>query len=38
MAAFLLDCREDERPVNFPSKEASSLVLEMMASFTDDAI
>ena len=38
MAVFLLDCREDERPANFPSKEACSPVLEMMVSFTDDAI
>ena len=35
---FLPDCREDERPANFLSQEASSPVLEMMASFTDDAI
>ena len=39
MAVFLLECREDEeRQVNFPSKQASSPVLETMASLTDGAI
>ena len=38
MAVFLLECREDERLVEFPSKEASQSILEMMASFTDAAI
>ena len=39
MAVFLLECRKDEeRLANFPSKEASSPVLEMIASFTDAAI
>ena len=36
---FLLECRKDEeRQANFPNKEASQFVLEMMASFTDGAI
>ena len=38
MAVFLLECREDERYVDFPSKEASQSTLEMTASFTDAAI
>ena len=39
MAVFLLECREDEeRQVDFPSKEASSPVLEMTTSFTDGTI
>ena len=39
MAVFLLECRKDEeRQADFPSKEASSPVLEMTASFTDGAI
>ena len=39
MAAFLLECRDDEeRQTNFPSTEASSSILEMTASFTDGAI
>ena len=33
MAAFLLECREDEeRQVHFSSKEASHFVFEMTAS------
>ena len=37
MAIFLLECREDgERQTDFPSKKASSLVLEMTASFFTD--
>ena len=36
---FSLDCREDEeRPADFPIKEASSFAIETMASFTDGAI
>ena len=39
MAVVQLECREDEeRQANFPSKETSSPVLEMMVSFTDAAI
>ena len=39
MAVFLLECREDEeRQADFPSKEASSPVLEKTASFTDGVI
>ena len=39
MAVFLLESREDEeRQADFLSKEASSPVLEMTASFTDGAI
>ena len=38
MAVFLLECREEERQAaNFPSKEASSPVLETTASFSDVA-
>ena len=38
MAVFLLECREDEeRQTDFPSKEAYSPILEMLASFTDGA-
>ena len=38
MAAFLLECREDEeRQVDFPSKETFSPVLQTMASFTNGA-
>ena len=39
MAVFLLECREDEeRLANFPSKEASSPILEIAVSFTNVAI
>ena len=39
MAVFLLECRDDEeRQADFPSKQASSPVLEMTASLTDGAI
>ena len=39
MDAFILVCKEDEeRQAGIPSKEASSPVLETMASFTDGAI
>ena len=39
MAVFLLECREnEERQADFPSKDASSSVLEMMASFNDHMI
>ena len=39
MAVFLLECREDvERQADFCRKEASSTVLEMMASFANGAI
>ena len=39
MTVFLQECREDEeRQADFPSKEASSSVLEMMASCTDSVI
>ena len=39
VAVFLLDCREDEEiQADFPSKEASSPILETMASFTDGTI
>ena len=38
MGVFLLECREDEgRQANFAGKEASSSILETMASFTDGA-
>ena len=38
MVVFLLECKEDEeRQANFPSKEASSPILEMTASFSDGA-
>ena len=36
---FLLECREDEeRQTDFPSKDASSSLLETTASFTDGPI
>ena len=36
---FLPECREDkERQADFPSKDASSSVLETTASFTSDPI
>ena len=36
---FLLECGEDEeRQADFPSKETSSPILEMKASFIDGAI
>ena len=39
MAIILLECREDEeRQADFCTKEASSPVLEMTASFTNGAI
>ena len=39
MAVFLLECREDEeRQANFCRKEASSPLLETMASFINGAI
>ena len=39
MAVFLLECREDEeRQVNFSSKEASHFIFETTASFTNGAI
>ena len=39
MAVFLLQCREDEqRKANFPTKEASQSIVEMMASFTNGVI
>ena len=39
MAVFLLEYREaEERQVDFPSKEASSPILETMARFTNSAI
>ena len=39
MAVFLSKCREDEeRHADFTSKDSSSSVLEMTASFTDGAI
>ena len=38
MAVLLLECREkEERQANFPSKEASSPVLEMIASLINGA-
>ena len=38
MAVFLLECREyEERQADFPSKEASSPVIETTASFTNVA-
>ena len=38
MAVFILECREDEEiQANFPSKEASP-ILEMTASFINDAV
>ena len=39
MAVFLLECSEDEeRQADFCTKEVSSPVLEMTASFTNSAI
>ena len=39
MAVFLLECGEDgERQADFCKKEASSPLLETMASFTNGAI
>ena len=39
MAVFLRECKDDEgRKANFPSKEASSPILETMVSFTNGAI
>ena len=39
MAVFLLKYSEDEeRQADFPSKEASSTILDTTASFTDGAI
>ena len=39
MAVFLLECKEDEeRQANFPSKEESQFVIEMMASFANGTI
>ena len=35
MAVFLLECKDEERQANFPSKEASQSVLEMTAIFTN---
>ena len=34
---YYVECREDERHTDFPSKEAS-FILETMASFTNGAI
>ena len=39
MAVFILQCKEDEkRQADYPSKEDSSPVLGMTASFTNGAI
>ena len=39
MAVLLLECREDEeRQADFCRKQASSPLLEVMASFNNDAI
>ena len=39
MTVFLVECREDEgRQADFPSKEASSPVLETTPSFTDSVL
>ena len=39
MFVFILECREDEeKEAGFPNKLASSPILEMAASFIDDAV
>ena len=39
MAVFLLEYKEDEeRQADFPTKQASQSILEMMASFANGAI
>ena len=39
MAVLLLECKEDEeRQPDFPTKQVSLSILDMMASFVDSAI
>ena len=37
MIVFILECSE-ERQANYPNKEASQLVVEMTASFTNGGV